>query len=195
MLIGINLVKTMRQHRHRFVTIVQSLLVGTDVHAIGQATDHQHLRTHLLEISHEHTNQVPGIHRTLTGAYDIHNLRLVQVGIATVINDKGGVWTLTKPSGVVIIHRCHGPNLVILHELQFKFRPFHRLIPVFHGFDKTRRTSLNQITDLIPMFINTLCTAHSSIQLQRLLEVKIRQARQRHRIKKFLFHNITFHFY
>ena len=93
----------MRQHRHRLVAIVQSFLMGTDIHAIGQATDHEHLWTHLSEVEHKSVNQILAILCTLTGAHNIHDLRLVQVSIASIINDNRGISALSEPLGIIIV--------------------------------------------------------------------------------------------
>ena len=85
--------------------------------------------------------------------------------------------------GIVIVVGCQPPDSVLLHVLDFQFCPFHRLIPVFQGFYQTGGTIPHDLPDIHPMLINLLGTTHCPIQFQRLLEVEVRQARERHRIK------------
>ena len=138
MAVRIDLVKTMRQHSHCLVAIAQCLPVCTDIHTVGQTADHEYLWTHLSEIGHQPTDQVFAVLRTLTGAHDAYDSRLVQIRIASEIDDEGRIGTLTKALRVVVIHRCQGADLMLLHECQFKFCPFHRFAPVFQGFHQSR---------------------------------------------------------
>ena len=77
---GIDLVQAVSQHADGVNAIGQRLLVGTDIHTIGQATDDEHLRAQPFHVGHEAADEVLAVGGTLAGSHNIDDAPLVQVG-------------------------------------------------------------------------------------------------------------------
>ena len=75
----------MCQHAYCFIAICQRFVMGTNIHAIGQATNDKHLRTQLVQFSDELMAQVSAVVGYLAGAYYADNPGLIQVGITFII--------------------------------------------------------------------------------------------------------------
>ena len=83
--IGIDLVQSVSQDTHRFEPLPESIAMGTDIDAIGQSTDHQHLWALCSQVSDETTNEVLPVGGAMACAHDIEHITLVEVGTTFII--------------------------------------------------------------------------------------------------------------
>ena len=79
------LVESVGQYTYGLVTIFQGLAMGTDIYAVGQSANDEHLRTESFQVSDETAYQVLSIGSTMSGANDIDDASLVQWGRAHII--------------------------------------------------------------------------------------------------------------
>ena len=79
------LVESVGQYTYGLVTIFQSLAMGTDIYAVGQSANDEHLRAESFQVSDETAYQVLSIGSTMSGANDIDDASLVQWGRAHII--------------------------------------------------------------------------------------------------------------
>ena len=183
MTVGVDLVQSMGQHPHCLIAIGQGLTMGIDIHTISQTTDYQHIGAMAFQVADEMAYQVLSIDCHLSRPHDTHYLRLVQVAIAFIIEYERGIGTFAEPLRIVVIAQYQASDTVLLHIVEFKICPFHRIIPILKSLHQRRRGFFDDVANLVPMFIQQLCTAHRFIQFQRLLIIKVRQARQCHHIE------------
>ena len=190
---GIDFIQTMRQHTHRLIAIVHRFLMGTDIHAVGQSADDEHLRAHLLQISDKMANQVHAIGGTMTSAHDIDNTALVQVSRSHVIHQDGRIGTLSQALRITLITQQQRLNMVLRNKVHLLSSACQRQRPVFQALCQAIGTLRQHILDIQAMLIDGLSTTQLTIEPQRRLEVEARHAGQGNSIIDFLFvHAINF---
>ena len=188
MTVGIDLIETVGQYRHRRIAVGECLTMGTDIDTVGQTADDEYRWAQRPQISDETADQVLSVGGHPTGSDDADDLLLVQIGIAGIVEDDWSVRTFLESLGVVVAGEGEASDTVFLHEAELRFCPFHRIIPVLQRLRQAWGCFFDNVANVISVFIQQLCTSHGLVQGQCLLEVEVRQACQRHCVKDFLFH-------
>jgi hypothetical protein len=163
MTIWVYLVESVGKDTNGGITALKGITVGTYINSIGKTADNQYLWTILTEIGQESSYKVLTILGALSCADDIYYLRLIKVCITFIEKYDGGVRTFPESLRIVVAVESQSPDTMFLHVLEFKICPFHRLIPVFEGFDESWRTVVEDIPDIITVFVNLLCIAYGFI--------------------------------
>ena len=193
MTVRIDLIESVSQDTHCWIAIGQCLTMGMDIDTISQTTDNQYLRTITVQILDEMANQVLSIGGAMTGANDTDDSRLVQIGITFIIEDDRGIRTFRQALGIVLFSQCEGTDTIRLHILELGFCPFHRFIPVFQGFHQTRGAVLQDVSNVMTMLKDKLCTTNSPIEFECRCIIEVADTCQRHSEKDFVVvHCITF---
>ena len=159
--------------------------MGMDIHAIGQTTYNQYLRTLPAKVADETANQILSIDCDMTRANYTHDLRLIQITVTPKVEHQRSIRTFPESLRIVVIVECQSANTIFLHVFQFIIRPFHRFIPVPQRLHQSRGSVTDDVGNMVPVLMKQLGTAHHPVELQCLLVIKIGKACQRHRVKQF----------
>ena len=115
----------MRQHTHGFIALLQRLLMGTDVDAIGETTDDEYLRTGLPQFDDKLANQIGAIGGTVAGAYHIDDFSLIERGGSLIIEYQGGIRTIAQTLRVTVVGHAEDGHLVGFSPGIFRFSTAH----------------------------------------------------------------------
>src|SRR5574344_2549607 len=162
---GLKRVQSMCQYTHGLVTIVQGLTVGTDVHAVSQSADDEHLRADAMQVVGKAADDVYAILGAEPGAYDIDDLLLIQVGCAAIVQYQRRIIALPEPRRIRLIVHAQRLNAMLEVILQLCFRPFHRFFGVVHRLDETRGTVGTDVSKLIAMLEDGRRAAQRTVKL------------------------------
>ena len=77
---GIYLIQPMCQHTHRLKALFQRMAMSTDIYAVSQSADDEHLRTQLAQVFYKPLYQVLAVLGATSRTYYINNVLLVEVG-------------------------------------------------------------------------------------------------------------------
>ena len=163
----IDLVQPVSQHAYRLEALLQGVAMGTDVDAVGQSADYQHVGAQLAQVGDEAAHQVLSVAGAMARPHDVDDALLVQVGRALVIDDNRCIRTLAEPSRIVGIGERQRPDAAFLYELHLGSSPAQRLVP---------------LESVAILFVDSLSAAQLAIQLHQHGVVDTRQASQRHAI-------------
>ena len=83
--VWINLIQSVSQHTYRFKTLLKGIAMCTDVNAIGQSADNQHLWTHGAQVADEASYHILSVDGTMPCAHNVQHIALVEVGTTFII--------------------------------------------------------------------------------------------------------------
>ena len=135
----IDLVESVRQHTHRLVAVLQSTTVCTDIDAISQTTDYQHIGNQSSEVTDKVVYQILTIGGAVACTYNINDMALIEVCRTFIIEHDGSIVTLSETLWIVIIIQTQGTDTTLLHKLHLGSSTLEGLIPILHRLTQTRR--------------------------------------------------------
>ena len=182
MVIGVDGVEAVGQHADGVVADGECLPVGTDVYAVGQSADDEHVGTQLLQACDEAPGQVLAVGCGAARADDADDALLVEAGVALIINKYGRIGAFAQSGGVVLVGQCQGLDAVFRDKLHLRGRPFQGFVPVSQCLDKSRRTVLGEAADVGTVLVDSLAAARLTVELQCYLLVEARHAGQRYAV-------------
>ena len=167
----------MGQHAHGVEARGQCLAVGTDVDAVGQSADDEHLGAQLPQVGDEAAHQVLPVGGAVARAHDVDDARLVQVGIAFIIEHEGRVGhTRAAAADSRLVVEGQRLDVVLVDELHLGSCPFQGVVPVLQRLDKTRGAVGHDVADVVAVLIDGTGAAQRLVELQGHLLVEARHA-------------------
>ena len=185
--LGIDGVQTMGKDAYSVHALLQCLLMGMDIHAIGQTADDKCVGAGKGEFLDEITYEVLAVLRAFPCTDYADDLLAVQLGIAKIIEHKRSVWTLTKQRRIVRVVEADALDVFALGIGIFLLCSLECLINVGQGRKKQVGRIGNEVSYVGPMLEDCRRTAHILIENMGIHQTHLTELAQCDGVYRFLF--------
>ena len=179
-------VEPMGQNGDGLELSLQGMAVGTDVNAIGQPADYEHMGTLFLQPLNETAHKVLSVGCAAACADDVDDARLVEIGCSFVIEHHRRIGTIGQTAGIEGIEQCQCLDVVTRYKLHLGCRTLQCLVPVFQCINQPWRAVTHHLAYVGPVLIDCLPAAQGAIEEQGSLAVEPGETGQGNGMEYFL---------